>query len=40
MKDKKQKTKIEKLDKNLVSKLMQRNLKGGIGCPPPTVANR
>ena len=40
MKDKKQKTKIEKLDKNLVSKLMQRNLKGGIGCPPPTVENR
>jgi hypothetical protein len=36
MKDKKQKTKIEKLDKNLVSKLMQRNLKGGVslGCPP------
>ena len=38
MKDKKQKTKIEKFDKNLVSKLEQRSLKGGIGDPPPTIA--
>ena len=37
MKDKKQKTKIEKLDKDLVSRLMLRNLKGGRGCPPPTI---
>lgn len=41
MKNTKSRTEIEKLElkKNLVTKLVQKNLKGGaievLGCPPP-----
>ncbi len=37
MKNKKQKITIEQIESRtaLMSKLVQINLKGGIGCPPP-----